>query len=308
MYGQGLAVCYCGEHAGYFNGSYIIFSFFGIVAGLVFSYPLNRFMLVAYSRRNDKQVPLSWMARYGKGLVGWRGLLLLPLIVGTYLCADFINHTYLVTHPNDKIHRRLGILLHCAAIRGDTGKVRSELKKGADINIKDKYDFTPLHVAARVGQKGVAALLIGKGADLNARDEDGATPLHWATWSGRKEITILLLAKGANVNAKKKDGQTPLHKAKDETIRLLVENDADLNAKAKNGMTPFHHAVCDYEYYNQVTHFIKVGADVNAPFPDGMTPLDKAISLGRCGKGVVDILCAHGAKTGEELKAEKEDR
>ena len=54
------------------------------------------------------------------------------------------------------------------------------LDKGADINAKDKYGFTPLHYAARYGLPAVVALLLYHGADIEATSNTGIRPLHLA--------------------------------------------------------------------------------------------------------------------------------
>ena len=108
------------------------------------------------------------------------------------------------------------------------------------------------------------------GADLNAKEEDGETPLHVAALRGPKETVELLLAKGADVNAKDENGVTPLHWTETEEIaELLIAN----------------------------------GADVNAKTNDGHTPLDRAIL--NEDTETAALLRKHGAKTGEELKAEE---
>jgi ankyrin repeat protein len=92
--------------------------------------------------------------------------------------------------------------------------------------------------------------------------------LHLAAEAGNKEIVELLIAKGADVNAKDKRGRTPLFGAaalgRKEIAGLLIAKVADVNAKDKVGDTPLDWA-------------------------DGET---------------ADLLCKHGGKTGEELKAE----
>ena len=54
-----------------------------------------------------------------------------------------------------------------------------------------------LHEAARLGDLDVVEYLIGKGADVNAKNSYGWTPLHEAAWQGRKAVTTLLRAAGA---------------------------------------------------------------------------------------------------------------
>ncbi len=101
-----------------------------------------------------------------------------------------------------------------AVKKGDKSAVEALLAKGAGVNAKNEYGWTPLHSAALEGKKDIAELLLAKGADVNARnkykDEYGLTPLHMAANNGHKDIVELLLANGADVNAKDNRGWTPL--------------------------------------------------------------------------------------------------
>jgi len=65
--------------------------------------------------------------------------------------------------------------------------------------------------------------LIAKGADINAKDEYGWTPLHYAAIKGQKEVVELLIAKGADINSKNQSGETPLHDAIDWNHKEMVE-------------------------------------------------------------------------------------
>jgi len=92
-----------------------------------------------------------------------------------------------------------------------------------------------------VKHKEVAELLIAKGADVNAKNKFGWTPLYWTAYGGHKEIVELFIAKGAAVNAKDDDGRTPLDMAIDfnhtETADLLRKHGGktgeELKAEAK---------------------------------------------------------------------------
>ena len=51
------------------------------------------------------------------------------------------------------------------------------IKAGADINIADKSESTPLHYAALNNNIGIMRRLIKAGADLNKMNDSGKTPL-----------------------------------------------------------------------------------------------------------------------------------
>ena len=114
---------------------------------------------------------------------------------------------------------------------------------------------------------------LAAGTNVDEKDGVGWTPLHYAAVEGNKEVVELLITKGADVNAKDdQSGETPLHFAAFSGHKEIVEL------------------------------LIAKGADVNAKDDDGKTPLDSAIR--RKHSEIADLLRKHGAKTGEELKAE----
>ena len=80
-----------------------------------------------------------------------------------------------------------------------------------------------------------------------------------------------------------------------EIVELLIAKDGDVNAKCNVGWTPLHNA-----QGNEILELlIAEGADVNAEDVEGKTPLDYTPFQKQA-----DLLRKHGAKTGEELKAE----
>ena len=74
------------------------------------------------------------------------------------------------------------------------------IAQGADINVKDEYDRTPLHYHAQVNDIERVTLLLEKGADIESKTAYDETPLLGAGY--HPEVTALLIAKGANVKAK----------------------------------------------------------------------------------------------------------
>jgi serine/threonine-protein phosphatase 6 regulatory ankyrin repeat subunit C len=72
------------------------------------------------------------------------------------------------------------------------------VKLGADVNICDKLDRTPLHLAAIHGEVEIVRMLIDAGAYVDVQDEDGWTALQWAARYGKVEIVQMLIDAGAN--------------------------------------------------------------------------------------------------------------
>jgi hypothetical protein len=88
--------------------------------------------------------------------------------------------------------------------------VKLLLENGAEVDSKNKDDWTPLLWATESGHKAVVKLLLEKGANIDSKDKDGRRPLPRAAENGHEAVVKLLLEKGADVDSKNKDGQTPL--------------------------------------------------------------------------------------------------
>ncbi len=113
--------------------------------------------------------------------------------------------------------------LHWAAQMGRLKLAVFLVRRGARVDIKNKYRQQPIHMA--VWCPAVLVFLLQKGADPNARDMDGLTPLHWAAWLGRAASAKILLDHGARPDLKDAAGRTPLDLARQnghqEVIKLL---------------------------------------------------------------------------------------
>jgi ankyrin repeat protein len=112
--------------------------------------------------------------------------------------------------------------LETAAGEGKLNIAELLLNHGADVNVKDKYDRTPLMAAAVRGQYDMVGVLLAKGADVNTRSEAGVTALMDASWGADPETIKLLLRKGARIDEQDKSGRTALMIAPNEEIRKLL--------------------------------------------------------------------------------------
>ena len=159
---------------------------------------------------------------------------------------------------------------------------------------------TPLIYVCRDDIK--VKILIRKGTDVNAKNRDGSTALMRAAVDGIHRSVKLLLEAGADVNSQNSYGQSPLHavafgsivyrppcnqckailcrnKETDQCVDLLLSAGADVNVRNVYGLTPLIAAawICNVKCLD---FLIRSGSDVNAADNDGVTALMEAAGLG----------------------------
>lgn len=110
----------------------------------------------------------------------------------------------------------------------DRQNIENLLNQGADVNVVDISQRTPLHFALEIRDLPLVQLLINNKADLNKKDLWGKAPLHIAV-TGIKtknediELAKLLLENGANINIQSERGDTPLMLAVEWGNKSLVQ-------------------------------------------------------------------------------------
>jgi len=135
----------------------------------------------------------------------------------------------------DAVDNSHSTLLHRASYEGYVEAAQMLLKRGANINARNKEGRTPLHqVLVRLSDDTGASyfdtiqLLLEHGADVDALDAAQSTPLHVASKYGSAKATQLLLGCGANVHLQNNDGHTPSQVASanghKEIVHLLSEH------------------------------------------------------------------------------------
>ncbi len=158
-----------------------------------------------------------------------------------------------------------------AVQKGDLKQVLALLDKGADVNCRGAYNYTPLITAARYNREEIIRALCDRGAELDAvasaaelDGESGYSALLWAASNCNLMVAELLIERGAAVG------------------RPGVEGDTALMIAARSGCLPL------------VGLFIDKGAVV-----DKVREYDKATALieavGRGHLDVADYLINHGA-------------
>ena len=110
----------------------------------------------------------------------------------------------------------LNLRLWMAAEEGSAAKTQDLLGKGANPNWRETrslYFWSPLHVATVDGHLDVVDTLVRAGAQVNMPDWDQWTPLHYAAYQGfpkHVKVARRLLDAGADVYEQTWDGRTPL--------------------------------------------------------------------------------------------------
>lgn len=97
------------------------------------------------------------------------------------------------------------------------------ITNGANVNITDNLNATPLHRASSQGHTKIVRLVLDKGdrIDVNARDSAGNTPLHLACEEERVEEAKMLVHHGGDISKENKAKKTPLQYASENLAAVL---------------------------------------------------------------------------------------
>ena len=173
--------------------------------------------LIIYTLTDSNEPPLSLQEAAAMGNMD-----LVQSLVDGGTDVDSIDDAYFKT------------ALHRAVESHQPEIVRFLLAKGASMNSKGGWRVeTPLHAACRQGSSIIAEMLITAGADIDVKNKQNHTPLEVALSSYRKAIAELLVARGAMVSTI----HTAAGIGDLDTVVSFLEDGTDVNAKDNQGMT-----------------------------------------------------------------------
>lgn len=122
--------------------------------------------------------------------------------------------------------------LLCAIRNKHEGLALKLIRKGADIYLSEKDNWTVLHYAARDGFEKATLEILKRKPDIHAQMNMGWTALHLAAWNYQTEVVNLLLLYGASDSIFNEDGQKPSDLARkkglDELARQIASKQVNL--------------------------------------------------------------------------------
>lgn len=188
--------------------------------------------------------------------------------------------------------------LHEATAANNTGCLRLLLKKGQQqVNRRTMEGETPLLLACRFQDSTeLVQMLLDCGANVDLGNNENHTPLHEACRNGRLSVTKILVAAGANVNETNYNNFTPLHCAVSSTnatlVKFLISKGADVSIQDECGRTSLFLA-SELQRWNMIKHMETALCPVDTRSVDGATALMVAAQSGNL--KVVQELLKRGA-------------
>ena len=180
-------------------------------------------------------------------------------------------------------------------------------RNGADVDVRDYSEDTPLREACKSGILDTVQWLLNHGADVNTQGIGSRAPLHSAAGYGHPQIFRMLIEHNADIHIQNDYGDSPLHIATTpyvdvrvnvDIMRLLLDRGANPNTRDNDNSTPLHHSSwsTQRDWHGTVEGtrlLLEHGAIIDAEDNEGRTPLQVALEHGR--DDIATCLKEHGA-------------
>ena len=192
----------------------------------------------------------------------------------------------------------------------DTDSIKSKKKLAVDIIKKAGGVHNSIIGSMFAADIESIQHFLDQNIDINTKWEMGSTLVYHSCNQGNIEVVKYLISMGADINIANNNGGTPLHRACNfgdpDLVGILIDAGANIDAIDGQQLSPLHVA-CMSDKLNIVELLISKGSNINLLADSKITghlgtPLDVAIWNQR--SETAKLLRKHGAKTGEELKAE----
>ncbi|XP_076285931.1 transient receptor potential cation channel subfamily A member 1-like [Lasioglossum baleicum] len=193
----------------------------------------------------------------------------------------------------------------CTAVMcGNLELVEDLLKNGTDVNMLNGniyYRNSLLHRAVNEKQVQMAKLLINYGANVNVKDTREETPIVNAIQNRDTKMIELLLTNGADIKEDPKVVCTAVRCRNLELVEDLLKNGADINALDNMYFgNSFLHMAVKTKQVQMVKLLINYGANVNVKDSQGETPIVNAIQ--NRDKKMIELLLTNGVDIKEDPK------
>lgn len=205
--------------------------------------------------------------------------------------------------------------ISAAARSGFLVGVRTLIRAGLSLDVKDNRGWTCLHEGAAQGHKGCVREILRAAAAsstldfcsfVNSQTHEGETAMFLAAQYGQLSVVKLLLKAKADINLQTHDLSCPLYAAVDgghtQVVMLLLQKGVEVNrSHTASCWTCLHQAV--YKGHSEIVRLLSTKADLKSVDDYGITPLFLAAQYGQftCLKALtsagadVDFQAADGA-------------
>ena len=191
--------------------------------------------------------------------------------------------------------KRNTVLHHAARLAMDT-VVKALLEGGANSDLRNVYEQTPLDLAMETNHDATINLLLKRKGNQQKQSTSDLRSLHFSARTGDLETLRELHEAGSTFESRDGKGQTVIFhaiKGKQKVVlKYLLQQKANPRAIDREGQTPLHIAaqVCDDE---AATLLVEAGVTVDALSVKNMTPL--MCIPGPAGLSMLKLLHSHGA-------------